>query len=122
LKTLEYNSRFAWVNELLNAFPFCIDADSMKPIFCRAWDEEGIYAPSDSSLFYNGYWFLRLTLPFGVWLHVKPLRNLRFQCGIGYKLNGRVALTFRFQSDESAAAGVSGRNFGQAHGWERGSA
>ena len=118
----EFNSRFAWVNALLNSWPLLVDTDSIRTILCLSWDEQGIYSPGSQSLFYNGAVMMRLTLPFGVWLHLKPLRNLRFQCGLGWKLNGRIALTVRFQTDASAAAGVSGRNFGQAAGWARGTA
>jgi hypothetical protein len=110
------------VNKLLNAWPLLIDTDSVRTLLCLAWDEQGVYSPGDVSLFYNGFVMVRVTLPFGVWLHLKPMRNLRFQCGGGWALNGRVKLTFRFQTDESAAAGVSGRNFGQAGGWARGTA
>lgn len=122
MKTLEYNSSFVALNALLNAWPLCIDADSIRTLLSLAHDDEGVYSPGDQSLFYNGYWFLRVTLPFGVWLHLKPLRNLRFQCGCGWALNGRIKFTFRFQSDESAAAGVTGRNYGQATAWRRGTA
>lgn len=122
MKTLEHNSSFVFLNALLNSWPLCIDTDSVRTLLSLAWDEQGIYAPGDQSLFFNGYCFLRITLPFGIWLHLKPLWKLRFQCGLGWKLNGRAALTFRFQTDISAAAGVSGRNFGQAAGWKRGTA
>lgn len=40
--------------------------------------------------------------------------------GIGWKLNGRFGAIFRWQSDESAAEGTHGPNYGQATGWECG--
>jgi len=43
-----------------------------------------------------------------------------WQAGIGWKLNGRFAPLFRFQSDESSATGVTGPNFGQATGFNYG--
>jgi hypothetical protein len=122
VKTLEYGSTRVWVNKLLNAWPLCLDSDSIRTLLSLAHDEEGLYHPGSQSLFYNGYWFVRLTLPFGVWLHLKPLVNLRLQCGAGWALNGRFKLTLRKQSDESAAAGVSGKNYNQAVAWQRGTA
>ena len=106
MRVEEYNSPRTWVNKFLNAWPLLIDTASVRTLLALAWDEQGIWRPGSQSLYYNGAIMVRLTLPFGVWLHVKPLRNLRFQCGCGYKLNGRLAVTFRFQSDESAQTGV----------------
>lgn len=131
MHTLEFNSTRVWVNKLLNMRPFCIDTTWVDTLFAFAWDAEGPYLPlwdydqkwfHPHSLFHNGYFFVRLTFPFGIWLHVKPWEDIRFQCGGGWALNGRFKLTCRFQSDASAAAGVSGINFGQAPGWARGTA
>ena len=121
MKTLETNHDGNWVDRLLNAWPLCIDQDSVDS-WAWAWDAEGVYCPEDYSLFYNGFVMLRLTFPFGIWLHVKPVRNSRFQCGIGYALNGRFKLTLRWQTDASAAAGTHGPNIGQASAWQRGAA
>lgn len=123
MKTIETDPRLpAWLNRALNAWPLCLDEESVRTVYAVASDVQGVYRPGDESLFMNGVWFVRLTLPFGIWLHLKPTINLRFQCGIGWKGNGRFALTFRFQSDEEAARGVLGPNHGQARGWERGTA
>lgn len=121
MKTLEYHYGGDWRDRLLNSWPFLLDTDYIGTI-AFALDEEGPYSPEDYSLFYNGFVFLRLTFPFGVWLHVKVRPTWRFQCGAGWKLNGRFGLTFRFQTDESAARGVAGPNVGQASGWARGTA
>ena len=123
MKTLETNHGGNWLDRLLNSFPFCLDSDSIRTV-AVAWDEEGIYRPGSVSLFYNGYVFFRLTFPFGAWLHVKLVRNARFQCGAGWKLNGRIGLTLRWQTDAKAAAGAheNAPNLGQATGWERGTA
>lgn len=74
----------------------------------------------NDSLFYNAVLFLRLSLPFGVFFGCRLSSNYLFQCGLGWKLNGRIALLFRVQTDESAAKGVSGPNFGQARGFDYG--
>lgn len=74
----------------------------------------------DQSLFYNAQFFLRLSLPFGLFFGMRLSQNHLFQCGIGWKGNGRLGLLFRFQTDESAAAGVTGANTGQSSGWDFG--
>jgi hypothetical protein len=122
MKTIERHYGGDWRDKLLNAWPLCLDALSVDSLFSFAWDVQGRYYPEDYSLFYNGYFFVRLTWPFGIWLHLKPRPDLRFQCGIGWKLNGRFALLLRAQSDQSATAGTHGPNTGQARGWERGTA
>ena len=123
MKTLETNHGGNWFDRLLNSWPLCLDADSIRTV-AIAWDEEGICLPDRRSLFNNGYVSLRLTWPFGAWLHVKPVRNARFQAGAGWKLNGRFGLTFRWQTDAKAAAGAhdNAPNHGQASAWARGTA
>lgn len=70
------------------------------------------------------WWFIPLV--FGAGIHVrwsaKPsLFGREFlQVWIGYKKNGDFALTQREQTDESAAAGTYGHNYGQAQGWSCG--
>ena len=123
MKTLEYHHGGNWVDWLLNSFPFLIDTDYIGTL-AFAWDAEGPYSPEDYSLFYNGFVMVRITIPFGIWLHVKPLPDRRFQCGIGWALNGRLKLTLRWQTDAKAAAGAheNAPNAGQASGWGRGTA
>ena len=114
-----------WLDRMLNRWPLCLHVESIKTLLAVSlfstpgW---GIHREGTRSLFYNGVLFVRVTLPFGVWLHVKPVSWGRFQCGLGWKLNGRAAILFRFQSDTAAARGVSGPNEGQASAWERGTA
>jgi len=122
MKTIEQDKRLpGWLNWLLNQPPFCVDTDTLKSV-ALAWDAEGLYMPGNRSLFYNGFVMVRLIFPFGVWLHVKPARDRRLQLGLGWKLNGRLGLTLRWQTDQSAAAGVQGPNYGQASAWGRGTA
>jgi hypothetical protein len=121
-KTIENNHGGSWLDRLLNAWPFCIDAESVRTC-AIAWDRDGIYLPEDYSLFYNGAIFLRLCWPFGIWLHLRLVADRRSQFGIGWKLNGRVGIVFRpWQTNTAAAAGAHGPNVGQAAGWERGTA
>jgi len=87
------------------------------------WDFKPLVTGNDS-LFYNALLFLRLSLPFGLFFGFRwsPATDKKalFQCGIGWKLNGRLAVLFRIQSDESAAAGETGANTGQATGFNYG--
>lgn len=121
MKTLETNHSNNWLDRLLNAWPLCLDSESVGTV-AVAWDKEGVYLPSAQSLYYNGFAFLRLTFPFGIWLHVKPLPDVRLQVGVGWKLNGRIGATLRLQASKEAAAGTHGPNIGQARGFERGTA
>lgn len=123
MRVLEHNHPMApWLDALLNAWPLCIHRESVRTLFALASDALGTYRPGDESLFYNGVAMIRLTLPAGLWLHLKPTIDRRLQVGVGWKLNGRFGLVLRWQSDASAAAGVHGPNLGQATGWERGAA
>ena len=99
------------------------------------------------SLFYNAQFFLRVSLPFGIFFGMRLGSTHLFQCSIGWKLNGRLNLNpigvalipalwffagfwswwllaslvlYRIQTDTSAAAGVTGPNYGQATGYDFG--
>lgn len=122
MKTIELHYGGDWRDKVLNAWPLCIHTDAVATLLAAAWDSQGIYRPESRSLFYNGAIMVRLTLPFGIWLHIKPVAAGRFQCGIGWKLNGRFGLLLRWQTDKSAATGAHGPNVGQASAWDRGTA
>jgi hypothetical protein len=107
---------------VLNAWPCCLHTDAVATVFAIAWDAQGIYRPGPVSLYANGGLMLRVTFPFGLWLHIKPWRDRRVQLGAGWKLNGRLGLIARAQTDAAAAAGTHGPNVDQASAWERGSA
>lgn len=70
------------------------------------------------SLFFNAVFFLRFSLPFGVFFSFRwsasSVKKALFQTGIGWALNGRLKVLFRIQSDISSAKGVTGRNTGQS--------
>lgn len=90
-------------------------------------DSKWIFVPritGNQSLFYNAVFFVRLSLPFGNFgsFRWSPRTDKKalFQTGIGWKLNGRLAILFRVQSDKTSAAGVTGPNLGQATGFDYG--
>jgi hypothetical protein len=110
----------------LNKWPLLIDTETIKSIGI-AWlfKENGTWnflprVTGNVALFYNAQFFLRLSLPFGVFFGLRLGPIYLFQCGIGWKLNGRFAILFRLQTDASAAAGVSGPNYGQSTGYSYG--
>lgn len=100
----------------------------------------------DTSLFYNAVFFVRLSLPAGIfasfrWSGSRTSKAL-LQGSLGIKLNGRLAIgvawilipilicliewqwwmlltlpAWRIQSDASSAAGVTGPNLGQSGGF-----
>jgi hypothetical protein len=123
------NPNGTWLDKILNKYPFAIDTDKIKTIgivwgFIKdsTWVFKPTVVPNDS-LFYNGILFIRFNWPFGIFgsfRWAKDWRRSFLQTGLGYKLNGRFGATIRLQSDESAAEGTSGPNYGQAKGFEYG--
>lgn len=117
-------------DDLLNRWPLLIDTDSIRTIGI-AWlfREAGAWCwmpriTGDVSLFYNAVFFVRLNWPLGFfaslrWSSSTTARAL-LQAGLGWKLNGRIALLLRIQSDTTSAAGASGPNYGQATGFDYG--
>ena len=125
MKTLE-NVGGNWLDRLLNCWPFCLDTDSIKSIGV-AWlfKDAGVWCfmprpCGTKSLFYNAQFFIRLSLPFGIFFGCRLGPTYLFQTGIGWKLNGRFGILLRIQTDASAAAGVSGPNYGQSTGYDFG--
>ncbi len=88
--------------------------DSMYPkdgLSFRLWYRD------PPSLFMNGMIFFQIRFPFWIGLQLRlPYIQHYFQCGTGWKGNGRLAVLFRFQTDASSAAGMDGANTGQALG------
>lgn len=107
-----------------------IDSDWVKSVGV-AWlfkeDGKWVFLPrvtGEQSLFYNAIFFLRLALPLGIfasfrWSSATDKKAL-LQTGAGWKLNGRLAILFRIQSDSSSAQGTTGPNLGQATGFNYG--
>lgn len=99
-KTIE-NANGSWFDQLLNCWPFCIDQDSIHTV-AVAWlfKESGrwVFRPrlcGDDSLFYNAVFFLRLSLPFGIFWSVRWAENWRrsfLQASLGWKGNGRLTM------------------------------
>jgi hypothetical protein len=117
-------------DDLLNRWPLLLDTDSMRSVGL-AWlfKEGGTWnfrprIPGDVSLFYNAVFFLRLNWPLGIFASVRwsasTTEKALLQLGAGWKLNGRIALLLRIQSDATSAAGASGPNYGQATGFNYG--
>jgi len=79
-----------------------------------AFDVMRIIYRDPPSLFMNGFFFIQIRLPFWVGIQIRPFTRKYFQCGFGWKGNGRLAILFRFQTDESSAIGMDGINVGQA--------
>lgn len=63
---------------------------------------------------HEGALFLQIRLPFWMGIQIRPFTKRYFQCGLGFKGNGRFAVLFRFQTDESSAAGMDYPNYNQA--------
>lgn len=114
-----------WLYWLGNAT--AIDGKYIKSIGIAWLFKEGgkwVFMPritGEQSLFFNSVFFLRLSLPFGIfasvrWSEAFDKKSL-FQAGIGWKLNGRLAVLLRIQSDKTSAAGVTGPNVGQSRGF-----
>lgn len=116
--------------DLLNQWPLLLDTESIESIGI-AWlfkeNDRWCFMPritGEVSLFYNAVFFLRLSVPFGAfaslrWSASSTARAL-LQLGAGWKLNGRISLLLRIQSDATSAAGASGPNYGQATGFNYG--
>ena len=60
---------------------------------------------SNDAQFYNAQFFIRYGLPFAFFFHMRLSSKRLFQCGIGWKQTGRIALICRLQTDASSAAG-----------------
>lgn len=71
----------------------------------------------EKSLYWNAALFIRVNAPLGVWLGIRVGSDRIFQTGIGYKLSGVIGANFRLQTDDSAAEGTTGPNYGQERGW-----
>ncbi len=81
-------------------------------------------ASDTGSLYQNGLLFARVALPCFIGLQIRwggaAMRLAYLQTHAGWKLNGRLAIAFRVQSDTSAAAGMDAPNPGQAVGFADG--
>ena len=127
---LEYNSKYPWVNYLLNLFPLCYPEEYMHS-FGVAWGfkEQGKWSwmprivPNDVQ-FYNSIFMFRVNWLPGIFVHIrwseKQDTKSLLQFGIGWKLLGRIALIFRVQSDVSSEHGYNSPNLGQSKGFEYG--
>lgn len=129
----------AWVRSIAIAWLFKEGGHwCFKPRLC-----------GDTSLFYNAVFFLRLSIPLGIFASVRwraaTGSKALIQASFGWKLIGRLAVgplfwlapylwfyglhswgllallpAIRVQSDASSAAGATGPNLGQATGFDFG--
>ena len=124
MKYLKHYTPSHWYDWLLNQWPFCIDANYIHTIGI-AWifKEHGKWNVTPritgDHQYYNAQFFIRFGW-LGIWFHTRLSATRLFQCGIGWKQNGRVGIHFRFQTDESAAHGTTSHNYGQSTGWSFG--
>lgn len=154
MKTLE-RADGNWLDRLLNLWPFCLHVESIRSIAVAVGVKEGgewCWWPrwqGNKSLFYNAVFFIRLSLPLGIFWSVRwsesDSAKALLQSSFGWKLNGRITFgvawalgiplayffgwswwyllglfAYRIQSDASSAKGTSGPNLGQATGFNPG--
>lgn len=95
---------------------FSVQIGFFDRLYSGAFDVMRFWYKDPPSLFMNGVVFAQLRLPFWVGLGIRFSPSHFFQCGIGWKGNGRLAILLRIQTDESAEEGMDGPNYGQAIG------
>lgn len=110
-----------WIKPLVSLTWGC-SAYGDKPDFTSAHVSLG--KERTTSLYYNGIFFIRLMLPFYIGAMIRwsgsETKKAFIQTHIGWKLNGKFAITFRIQSDESGFLSNQGpafNNHNQARGW-----
>jgi hypothetical protein len=114
-----------WYDGLLNSWPFMIDDQSVHTIGI-AWifKENGQWnlmpRITGDHQYYNAQFFLRFGLPFALFFGMRLSCTHLVQIGFGWKQNGRIAIHFRFQTDQSAAQGANSHNYGQSGCWDYG--
>ena len=137
MKHLEHFNH--WYDRILNSFPFLLDDSSIKTIGIAWIFKEPVWwelppahyvnwwhviprITGNDAQFYNAQFFIRIGFPFAIFFHMRLSSTRLFQCGIGWKQTGRIAILFRFQTDASAAVGYHEGlpNTGQATGWNFG--
>lgn len=124
----QHSGEPTWLWRLGNAT--AIDSDSVRSVGIAWGFKDGAswcWMPrftGNDSLYYNALLFVRLSLPAGLFASVRwsasSTSKALLQIGAGWKLNGRLAILVRIQSDAASAAGSTGPNLGQATGFEFG--
>ena len=122
-----------WLNTLLNHPPFCLPVEwcwtlvmfsfgfkekafpdnPWRYILCRA-------QLGGKDLFWNSMFSVSVGIPFRISIQIRwavLLSPSYLQVVLGWKPNGRFALTVRVLDDASAAAGTLAANPGEAQGW-----
>lgn len=127
------NYRTSWLGRLYDDLnnAIAIDDTLVKSIgFAWGFQESGKWRwvpriTGNRSQYYNAILFVRVSFPFDLRLQIRwagkdPTKREYFQCGLGWKMNGRFAITCRVPTDENSSRGAKFPNIGQAWGWEYG--
>lgn len=122
-----------WLNAVLNAPPFLLPMQFIVPVLCltcgyvRAvqggWMMAALDRGPNPQMFWNGAVCVRFMLPFCICLQLRWRASgspSYWQFLLGWKINGRFTVAFRFEDDASAAAGVLAPNTDQSSGWNEG--
>ena len=100
-----------WYDPILNKFPWCLDDRYITSNgIALGFKENGLWCfkpriTGNGAMYFNALFFIRLSLPFSIFMHFRLTKTRLFQIGIGWKLSGRFAIHCRLQTDESAALG-----------------
>ena len=122
-----------WLNTLLNLPPFCLPIEICYPLFMLSCGFKERPFPDNPwrwvlariqvggrDLFWNSALSISVSVPFCIALQIRWSASASpsfLQIVVGWKPNGRFALTCRVQDDASAAAGTLAANPGEAQGW-----
>jgi hypothetical protein len=144
MKVLETDPRWPrWFNDFLNTLAVDTDRITSKAYAIGKWglytatteadewfNESGqiVHPNQYQSHVFNAWMFRRWVYVDGklrglTWSWRKQGKNYKHTIILGTKINGRFALTFRFNhTDEESERGTTGPNYGQAKGDEWGTA
>ena len=125
-----------WVNTVLNSPPLCLPIEWCTTLILASFGYKEQVHPDNpwryiftriqfggKDLFWNSIFSISYGFPFclAIMFRWRATGDPSYwQFVIGWKPNGRFALTCRFEDDASSAAGMNAPNPGQVQGWEGG--